>query len=35
VIGLSAEDLAAATLFYFRDVPDIYDSNQYGAGSAC
>ena len=32
VRALPAEDLAAAALFYFRDVPSIYDSNQYGAG---
>jgi len=30
VRALSAEDLAAAALFYFRDVPSIYNPNQDG-----
>lgn len=32
VLGLSADELAQAALFYFIDTPDLYDSNEYGAG---
>jgi hypothetical protein len=31
VLGLSADQLAQAALFYFIDVPNVYDSNGYGA----
>ena len=32
LLGLSGDSLAAAVLFYFVEVPVVYDSNGYGAG---